>query len=131
MERLGCLAVEQLEDGQALVGGLAVVIRPKGQQKGMEPVLDLGQRVDPRIVQEVLGDMGMVVQAGVMQWVVALWRESMFEPASLFSKLRTFEAYLCIGLARVHPPLLDQVPDDLQVAVMGREVQGRHTWSVP
>ena len=64
--------MEQLEDGHALVGGLAVVIRPKGQHKGMRPVLVLGQRVDPAIVQQVLGDRGMETPAGAMQRVESL-----------------------------------------------------------
>ena len=70
--------------------------------------------------------MGMVVQPGVMQRVTPLWKRNNNQPVPAFSaKLRTFEAYLCIDLARVHPPLLDQVPDDLQVTVVGREVQRR------
>ena len=84
LEQLGCLAVEQLEDGQALVGSLVRTREAKGHAQGIEH--GLGQRVDPRIVQEVLGDRGMVVQAGTLQRAAALWREPMFKPGSIFSE---------------------------------------------
>ena len=38
----------------------------------MRPVLYLGQRVDPGVVQQVLGDTNLEVKAGPMQRVVSL-----------------------------------------------------------
>ena len=71
VERLGCLAVEHLEDGQALVNSRIIT---EHQEQGMMPLLDLGQRVDPGIVQQVLGDIGMEVPAGMVQRFAPLWQ---------------------------------------------------------
>ena len=50
--------MEQLEDGQALVRGLALATRSHDPQQGMVSALVLGQRVDPGILQQVPGDIG-------------------------------------------------------------------------
>ena len=127
IECLGCLAVEQLEDGQALIDRLNSTER---QEQGMMPLLVLGQWVDPGFVQQVLGDIGMEVPAGIVQRVVPLWQEEIKSLLVLSTKLVTFQAYPWTGLGRVHPPLLDQVPDDLQAAVTGRDAQWRNPLSV-
>ena len=123
VKRLGCLTAEQLEDGQALVGSLALSQRSHGPDQGIGPSLVLGQRVDPGVVQQVLGDRGMEALAGQVQRVVPLWQEEIQSLPGISTKLVTFQAYPWIGLRRVHPPLLDQVPDDLQAAVEDRDVQ--------
>ena len=64
--------MEQLEDGQALVGCLVFFQGSNCSDQGMVPLLVLGQWVDPRIVQQVLGDTDSEVPAGMMQRVATL-----------------------------------------------------------